>query len=130
MARDQFHLSTEDQSRSISFRSHLHLLFRAPKSPKHDSTTRQLQGQQHECQAKYNKPVPRNFIGFCNWLALECKGRLQTGLDDNRSNVLVEPVPVEVVPSAEVNTETVSVENEEDADIDWDQLRAILASTD
>jgi len=95
------------------------------------STTRQLQDQQHGRQVKYNKPVPRNFIGFCNWLALGCKGRLQTCLDDNRSDVPIEPISVEPVTStAEVDTEKVLVLNEEDVGIDWDQLRAIMASSD
>jgi len=49
----------------------------------------------------------------------------------NRSDVPVDPVPVEPVTStSEVDTEDVLVLNEEDVDIDWDQLQAIMASSD
>lgn len=44
----------------------------------------------------------------------------------NRSDVPVEPV----TSTAEVDAEDVLVLNEEDVDIDWDQLLAIMASSD
>ncbi|KAH0285040.1 hypothetical protein KCU62_g7892, partial [Aureobasidium sp. EXF-3399] len=49
----------------------------------------------------------------------------------NRSDVPVDPVPVEPVTStAEIDAEDVLVVNKEDVIIDWDRLRAIMASSD